>query len=334
MNHRLKMRPLFSIFLLFVLITISRGQTCDTLFENVSSGWYGWLQYYTVPENVTSIVITAKGAQGGGGSAGSGGFGASMTGTFSVTPGQVLKILVGQKGLTSVAEGGGGGGSFVTDMENNPLIIAGGGGGSSSSTVGIGGTVENCGTNGDSSYGGNFGIGGCNGYGGDGMSNCSDAYSGGGLLTNGTGNCGGYTCFSGNLGEGQSFINGGNGGISPCDNPPAHGGYGGGGATDGYIIGGGGGGGYSGGGSGGNNVNTGGGGGGSYNAGTNQSNFSAANAGHGSVLISAINIEATIIPPGSFCINDDTTHLIGSPPGGIWSGNGITDTINGIEVII
>ena len=46
-----------------------------------------------------------------------------MSGTFSLTSGYVLKILIGQKGLDS----GGGGGTFVVSGTNSALLIAGGG---------------------------------------------------------------------------------------------------------------------------------------------------------------------------------------------------------------
>ena len=48
----------------------------------------GAMQSFTVPAGVTSITIQALGAQGGG----NGGLGAKMTGTFTVTPGQVLQV--------------------------------------------------------------------------------------------------------------------------------------------------------------------------------------------------------------------------------------------------
>ena len=59
------------------------------------------------------------------------GRGARMVGTFSLSKGEVIQILVGQEGgrnkLSITA--GGGGGTFVVRGSNTPLIIAGGGGG-------------------------------------------------------------------------------------------------------------------------------------------------------------------------------------------------------------
>ena len=58
------------------------------------------------------------------------GYGARMIGTFQLTKGETLKILVGQEGGTNTqSSSGGGGGSFVVRSDNTPLIIAGGGGG-------------------------------------------------------------------------------------------------------------------------------------------------------------------------------------------------------------
>ena len=96
----------------------------------------GSLQSFTVPACVDSITISAKGGEGGytdysGGK--TGGLGAHITGTFAVTPGSVLKIVVGGMGekLTPGTNGlylsaGGGGGSFVWDSINNtnPLIAS------------------------------------------------------------------------------------------------------------------------------------------------------------------------------------------------------------------
>ena len=73
-----------------------------------SFNYTGSIKTWTVPSGISNITIIAIGAQGGGIN---GGYGASMTGTFNVTPGQVLSIMVGQQGGGIYA--GGGGGSFV-----------------------------------------------------------------------------------------------------------------------------------------------------------------------------------------------------------------------------
>ena len=93
------------------------------------------IQEWTVPFT-GEYIIHVLGAQGGGSPNNSnGGKGASMQGTFLLNAGEVLKILVGQKGSRQTDYGyyggGGGGGTFVATIDNSPLIVAGGGGGKS-----------------------------------------------------------------------------------------------------------------------------------------------------------------------------------------------------------
>lgn len=235
----------------------------------------GSIVNWTVPAGVTSVRIRAKGAQGGYNTS-SGtqpGMGATMEGDFTVTPGQILKILVGeQPSLTTGTGNGGGGGTFVTDNSNSPLIIAGGGGGSSQTTDSPDKHGQVGTSGGQGAAGG--GAGGINGNGGGIGPSGFQSGAGGGLLTNGLD---GWTSGTG----GAAFVNGGAGGPT---NAPARGGFGGGGSGSSYVVGGGGGG-YSGGGSGGNSTAGVGGGGGSFNAGTNQVNTGGANSGHGQVVI-------------------------------------------------
>ena len=110
------------------------------------------IQMWQVPYTGT-YIIESRGAAGAngtcykrGGSARTwhrGGLGAKISGKFWLTHGTLLKVLVGQRGMTrsfwcndSVVAGGGGGGSFVTYVNNTPLIIAGGGGGGGSGCSG------------------------------------------------------------------------------------------------------------------------------------------------------------------------------------------------------
>ncbi|HXB12159.1 MAG TPA: hypothetical protein VNZ45_09255, partial [Bacteroidia bacterium] len=244
---------------------------------------------WTVPCGVNSVTITAIGATGGIfiGYTPVGGNGAKMVGTFAVTSGSVLKILVGQAGQSGSGGGGGGGGTFVTDALNNPLIVAGGGGGVSAqnntfTSIGIDAVTTNNGVNGNSALGSNPANYGVGGTGGSGATNSGPggpcAGNGGGLLTNGTA----YSCCSLTT-WGYAFVNGGAGGIDGGCFANGQGGFGGGGS--GGYTGGGGGGGYSGGG-GSWDQPTNGGGGGSYNGGTSQTNTAAFNAsGNGQVII-------------------------------------------------
>ncbi|NUM50431.1 MAG: hypothetical protein HUU48_04880, partial [Flavobacteriales bacterium] len=243
----------------------------------------GSIVTWTVPQNVTSVTITAKGAQGGN----YGGLGAIMKGDFTVTPGQQLKILVAQKGYngalmgtalsdTTKRGGGGGGGTFVTDISNTPLIIAGGGGGRTGSGPQSEINAKTTTDGGDtySNGGGNSGNGGLNGQ------TNGPAAGGGGLLTDGQA--------SGNSFGGQAFVNGGAGASNDMGSsyPGGLGGFGGGGAGwhNNYNRSGGGGG-YSGGQGGTWSGQFSGGGGGSFNSGTNQTN-SVGNYNNGQVIIS------------------------------------------------
>ena len=148
-------------------------------FNAVGTTMNGYIQTFTIPAGVTSIDIEAWGSQGGNVPGYPGGKGARMKGTFPVTPGQILKILVGQQGTGNSNSGAGGGGTFITDNLNNPLIIAGGGGGSKSGNgSGADGTTSGNGTTG----GNNSSLGGTSGSGGGAI---SYAGGGGGFYGNG-----------------------------------------------------------------------------------------------------------------------------------------------------
>jgi hypothetical protein len=233
------------------------------------------IQRWTVPVT-TSYQIEVAGARGGNSGSGNGASGAIIRGTFSLTQGAIINILVGQPGQESgsrggVAGAGGGGGSFVVNSSNQPLIIAGGGGGAGQNNQG---SNANFGTSGVS----RSGSGGSNGSGGSGGSGdgSGGGNNGAGFSGNGGGGGGGYTQ-NGSYSQlsGISYLGGGRGGYGTGNSNGSYGGFGGGGVGyvngQGYSDGGGGGGGYSGGGSG-QSSGGGAGGGGSINTGSNQSN--------------------------------------------------------------
>lgn len=277
-------------FLLFSMAFISISAYAQTTFN-----YTGTVQTYTVPAGITNIKIETRGAQGGLG----GGNGAIIIGNFAVTPGDVLKVLVGQQGTSySNGNGGGGGGTFVWNQNGNVLYIAAGGGGgrsaNSNSSQGGPGSATNTPTN--SINGSGNGTGGSSGNGGQGGpgANIGATYpagggGGAGWLSDGT--TGLYTY--GATG-GASPSNGAAGGVgfNPCGSVNIYGGYGGGGGAGGCSGASGGGGGYNGGG-GGNCWNGGtwgsGGGGGSYNNGTNQSNTAGSQTGNGLAVITELN---------------------------------------------
>ncbi len=261
-------------------------------------GSYTW----TVPAGLTSISVVATGGGGGGGglsgpNAGQvGGAGAVVTSTLSVTPGQVLNLVVGGGGGAgangpsngngfSLGAGGGGGGSSSVDASTDvatlaayPEIIAGGGGGGGSYLGGAGGNAG--------------GAGGAGGNGGD--ADFGQPATGGGGGSGGTGgaagtNCDGQSCNAGSNGDGGAGgVGGSNDGSIPGGSAGSGAGTGTGGSGTSYVNGAGGGG-YGGGGGGG--ISAGGGAGGSTGpAGTtyapaNNGGGSATNGGDGSIVI-------------------------------------------------
>jgi uncharacterized protein (TIGR02145 family) len=276
------------------------GNCYDPTIEGGTTFTYtGTIQQWIVPDDVTEITVEAFGAQGGGGGSNSlaGGLGARMSGTFAVTPGQVLDILVGEQGRTGGAtsdphgnENGGGGGSFVVlDADNTPLLIAGGGGGGPSTIYGTACSRDVNMAHGQVSENGNgtncysSANGGSNGNGGSTAGNGYQGGAGGGFNTDGQN--GWAQC--GTPQGGRSYLNGGAGGTSnSCySGNGARGGFGGGGA--GELGSPGGGGGYSGGAASGNwsSYSSYGGGGGSFNSGTNQDNQGGIQSGNGLVII-------------------------------------------------
>jgi hypothetical protein len=262
----------------------------------------GTVQTYTVPAGMTAISIEAIGAQGGA----SGGLGANMYGEFTVTPGQVLNVIVGQEGQLQIGgnfqnSAGGGGGSFVYDASNVLFIAAAGGGGKCPYTSAVplhadahGKATPDGGQNSDAtSFGGTGGNGGQAGN----WSGSDCAGGGTGWLTPGGGGIlGGLNAPT--WAAGNPYCAGGGGGCG------GYGGFGGGGGAGNLYGGGGGGGGYSGG-AGGNDPDHGG-GGGSYNNGINQVNIGGVNSGNGQVTITPLcaglttSVSATTICQGDF----------------------------------
>jgi hypothetical protein len=236
------------------------------------------IQLWTVPKTGTFRIL-ARGANGGSpGNGQIGGYGAAIQGDFSLNKGDVLKILVGQSGVSGNGDdSSGGGGTFVVKSDNTILVIAGGGGGSGPGSCGSKDpTIADPANSGCPESGCSAGSGGTGGAGGT-VSNCSyHSSAGGGFSGNGANSNSGY----GSTG-GTAFLNGGTGGGSELP-----GGFGGGGGSHSVGGKGSGGGGYSGGG-GGPGWSSGG-GGSSKNNGSNQSNTAASNSGMGSVFIQAL----------------------------------------------
>jgi hypothetical protein len=248
------------------------------------------IQEWKVPAT-GSYTIDVAGAAGGITGGITPGYGARMVGTFNLTQGTVLAILVGQQGVvkTNGCNAGGGGGTFVWNKSSTsqPLIAGGGGGGGNS----CGGTV---GLNASTTANGTGGFGSSTAG-----SNGNGATPGGsGWLTNGT------SGLDSNNSGCQRPLEGGLGGAARADYSIGDGGFGGGASASGQGCsngGPGGGGGYSGGaGPSGDATCGSAGGGGSYNSGTSQTNTAGSNTGHGYVIITANSIiQAPTIPAGS-----------------------------------
>ncbi|XP_028391064.1 loricrin-like [Dendronephthya gigantea] len=253
------------------------------------------IQHFTVPYTGTYTIV-AVGAGGGYDKSGTTyqGLGVKIGGDFNLVQGHVLKILVGQTGVTNslYPSSGGGGGSFVATSSDTPLIVAGGGGGIEVPTVqynnahaGTGSSGKpNAGPSGYSSW-----PGGSSGNGASTADTSNSGGGGGGFYSNGRSS----TNFGGSYGTGgeggYGFKQGGQGGRAL--NHGSDGGFGGGGGAYGNAGGSGGGGGYSGGASGDNYYNSCGGGGGSYNSGfQNKHGQVAYRRGHGSVTITRLNV--------------------------------------------
>lgn len=130
--------------------------TSDTTVTD-TYGYTGATETLTIPANVTSITLSATGAEGGrggrdaAGTAPPGGYPGVVSGTFSVTPGQVLTVAVGQGGADSpVWDSCSTGSSYAT---GDPQDAVGG-------TNPLGGYAGGA--------GGSAGPTGCSGYGGSG----------------------------------------------------------------------------------------------------------------------------------------------------------------------
>ncbi|HDX9712862.1 glycine-rich protein [Bacillus cereus] len=287
------------------------------------------VQYWTVP--LTGMYdIEAGGGRGGtnpGTTTPMGGFGARIKGSFHLNAGQVLRIIVGQKGTdggTGAFAAGGGGASVVSIKDaDSPMIVAGGGGGASTNNIAF--SPEP----GDSTNKGDM-----PGYSGIGYNGSAPSHYGGG---------GASWSFSGDTDSGKTLSTSRGGirlkGETPFGGDPVNttnstdqkyasvGGFGGGGSGGRNNGSGGGGGGYTGGNGGRYDnvpVKQQGHGGGSFNAGENQYNIRGGNTsvytGYVTITIDDNNNPPT--KPNSFLtqpesngknLANETIHLSWTP---------------------
>jgi hypothetical protein len=209
---------------IFTITTI--GLLTNCLFAQSSIQTLTSSGNFTIPSNVTSIIVEVigGGGNGGGNGTGGGGGGGYSRGTFAVVPNSTFAVTIGGiSGTTSfgslIQATGGGQGVYV----NNPTIGGGGAGG-----VGSGGTFNYAGGTGGGGYytyfgGGGGGAAGSNGNGGNGGNTI--AWSGICLTPGGTaGVSGGVPGGTGGKGAGFTDAN------CTISNPAASGvNYGGGG---------------------------------------------------------------------------------------------------------
>ena len=320
------MKKIYAITFGFLLsVQFLTAQTTQTF------NYTGSVQTFTVPSCVSSIVIQAKGAQGGiAAIGGTGGLGGIASGTLNVTPGDILSFYIGgSNGYNGGGSGGangnpvfgfggyGGGASDVrlngTTLQDRVIVAGGGGGGGSNGTwpsCQVAGPAGNGGDGGGLiGSAGTFGVGNpCNCQGGGGAGATGGTQVSGGIHGAYAGNT---ACLRANWTAGQdgTLGQGGNGSAIYYNGTGGSGG---------------GGGGYYGGGSGGSGSDTtpggGGGGGSSYTGGvTAGSTTSATWSGNGIVTItytsSAPPTPGVITGSSSVCANATGNYSIVSIPG-------------------
>jgi hypothetical protein len=211
---------LFSLFCATALLSVvgTSANASSLVYE-----YTGATQQFTVPLGVTSVRVFAIGGGGGGanGHQGGGGAGYIASGTFSVTPSQVIPIDVGHGGtgalttpgneITGLTPGSASTfGAFVTASGGGVVSGVNQGGHNGSSG---GGAATNAGP-----IGGNGGSGGSDGFMGSGFSMPIGLGSGDysavlasfseSSLTAGAGGLGGHSTHSGGGGAGGVLING------------------------------------------------------------------------------------------------------------------------------
>ena len=189
---------------------VSTNENAQTTYT--TAGSYS----FVVPVGITSISAVCVGGGGGGGNngesaftdwAGGGAGGGLAYGTFAVTPGETLTVIVGAGGAggTSSSRDGGDGGNSSISSSSSTFLQGNGGGGGSQGTNGTadggnGGTFSGIATvtggggnggDGGNGGGGGGGAGGAGGYSGDG--GYGQAFGGAGAGTDGAGGGGGGT---------------------------------------------------------------------------------------------------------------------------------------------
>ena len=258
------------------------------------------IQLWTVPGGGNYKIETFGASGGAAGTYTHFGRGASMQGEFTLTGGQVLKILVGQRGAQGTNGGAGGGGTFVADNLNTPLIVAAGGSGGGNYAGPVFSIMDGLTTNYGASYqstgratagggGGSFAVSGLNGNGGG-------SFVSGGAGGTGSNGMGGFGGGAGSGGANQYAAGGG--------------GYSGGDEISGTAV-------YQ--------ANEG--GGGSFNAGTNQINAAGVNTGDGMVIITRLCNFNLTVAKNPICIGESVALTTDALAPISWSTGGSTSSV-------
>lgn len=223
-----KLIILFSLGIFFLIPGLQNNLSAQTCavgsqqedFTASGSGATGSAQTWTVPAGVSEVTLNLIGADGGnrGNGVRIGGAGAEATGTFAVSAGDVLNVIVGQAGANGTASddgaGGGGGTAIYNATSGTLLLVAAGGSGAGFNGNGFGGLADigAAGTGGAGNHAG--GGGGATAAGGNGSQGNGGGAGGTDGSNGGTGNSGadgGYG-FGGGGEAGDGGQGGGSGG--------------------------------------------------------------------------------------------------------------------------
>jgi hypothetical protein len=177
----------------------------------VEFNYTGAITNWTVPSTASYMVEVYGARAGDRTNRGGDGPGAYLKSIQAFTAGDVKKLLVGMRGVSSGEYGSGGGGTFMSTSANAPILVAGGGGGGNFWNGGAGGTVANDGDRAGKAVDGTAG-GGASGF----SVGANSFTAGGGVAGYGFGGAqgsvggGGYT--GGDLFQGQYGVWGNGGG--------------------------------------------------------------------------------------------------------------------------
>lgn len=122
------MMAVLRVVLVALVLILSSSGTARA--ETTTTFYYtGGEQTLAIPAGVSTITVVAAGGRGGSANGDTvlGGYGATVSGTTSVTPGSTLYVEVGENGNSGAYRGGGGEASDVRICSRATNVCAGGG---------------------------------------------------------------------------------------------------------------------------------------------------------------------------------------------------------------